>query len=53
MPNAPAIFTNYLTRRRELGKSNIIITSDAIALCTGLMCGVLCQCSRKNGRAHG
>jgi hypothetical protein len=32
-----AIFTNYLTRRRQLGKSNIIITSDARALCTGLM----------------
>jgi hypothetical protein len=37
MPTASVIFMNCPTRRRRLGKSNIITTLDVIALCTGLM----------------
>jgi hypothetical protein len=37
MQTSSATFTNCPTRRRQLGKSNIITTSDAIALCSGLM----------------
>jgi hypothetical protein len=37
LPTASAKFTNCPTRRRQLGKSSIVTTLDAITLCTGLM----------------
>jgi hypothetical protein len=50
---AVAIFTSCPTRRRPLGKNNIIITLDVVPSCTGQMLGILCQPFRKNGWVHG
>jgi hypothetical protein len=53
MPNASAIFMNYLTRQKHLGRNNTTTTSGAIALCPVRMQDSSCQHSKRSGRVLG
>jgi hypothetical protein len=51
MLGASAIFTSYLTRRRQLGKSNIITTLAVTASCPALRQITMCLHFERSGRA--
>jgi hypothetical protein len=52
MLDASAIFTSYLTRRRQPEKGNIITTLAVTASCPALRQIILWLHFRRSGRAH-
>jgi hypothetical protein len=53
MLGSSAIFTSYLTRRRQPEKNNIITTSAVIASCPALRQIIMCLLFERSGQALG